>query len=71
MIVAAVGGAHRVDHRGVIALPAAARRMCGLPAGAPVVLVADVRRQRLVVHPAAAVIRLLADHGQRTDRRRR
>lgn len=51
LIVAAVGGVHRVDHRGAIALPA----------GAPVVLVADVRRQRLVVHPAAAVIRLLAD----------
>lgn len=69
MIVTAVGGAHRIDHRGAIALPAAARRMCGIPAGPPVVLVADVRRQRLVVHPAAAVIRLLTEHDSDWPRR--
>jgi bifunctional DNA-binding transcriptional regulator/antitoxin component of YhaV-PrlF toxin-antitoxin module len=62
VIVAAVGGAHRVDHRGAIALPAAARRMSGIPIGPPVLLVADMRRRRLVVHPAAAVVRLLSDY---------
>ena len=62
VFVAAVGGAHRVDHRGAIALPATARRMCGIPTGPPVVLVADLHRQRLAVHPAAAVVRLLTDH---------
>lgn len=62
VIVAADGGAHRVDHRGAIALPAAARRMCRIPTGPPVLLIADLRRQRLVVHPASAVVRLLADN---------
>lgn len=62
VIVAVLGGTHRVDPRGAITLPATARRMCGIPTGPPVLLVADVRRERLVVYPAAAVVRLLADH---------
>jgi hypothetical protein len=56
------GGAHHVDDRGAIALPTAARRMCGLPTGPPVVLLADVARQVVVVLPAATVTRVLAAH---------
>jgi hypothetical protein len=63
VIIAALGGAHRIDHRGAIALPAAARRLCGIPAGRPVLLVAELHRRRLVVYPATAVAELLTEHG--------
>jgi hypothetical protein len=43
-------------------LPAAARRMCGITLGRPVILLAAVHQQILVVHPAAALARLLAAH---------
>jgi bifunctional DNA-binding transcriptional regulator/antitoxin component of YhaV-PrlF toxin-antitoxin module len=61
-ITSAAGGRHRVDDRGALALPAAARRMCGITIGPPVVLVAALRQQLLVVHPAATVARILAAH---------
>jgi hypothetical protein len=48
-------GRHVVDHRGAVTLPAAARRMCGIEPGPPLVLAAAVREQVLVVHPAATV----------------
>jgi hypothetical protein len=54
------GGRHRIDNRSALALPAAARRMCGITSGLPVLLVAAVDEQVLVVHPAASVMRLLA-----------
>lgn len=61
-IASVPGGRHRVDDRGALALPAAARRMCGVTIGQPVVLVAAMHEQILVVHPAATVARLLATH---------
>jgi bifunctional DNA-binding transcriptional regulator/antitoxin component of YhaV-PrlF toxin-antitoxin module len=54
------GGRHRVDDRGALALPAAARRMCGITISRPVILLAAVHQQILVVHPAATVAGLLA-----------
>jgi hypothetical protein len=54
------GGGHRIDDRGALALPAAARRMCGITIGPPVVLVAAVPQQTLLIHPAITVTRLLA-----------
>jgi hypothetical protein len=54
-------GRHTVDRRGDLALPAAARRMCGIGTDQPVVLVAYPAAGLLVVHPAATVARLLAD----------
>ena len=56
------GGAHHVDDRGALALPAAARRMCGIAIGPPVVLVAAVPEQTVLIHPAAIVTRLLTSH---------
>lgn len=59
-IASAAAGRHRVDDRATLTLPAAARRMCGIPTGPTVVLVAVVPEQTLLVHPAATVARLLA-----------
>lgn len=55
-------GGHRIDDRRALALPAAARRMCGITIGPPVVLVAAVPEQTLLIHPATTVTRLLAAH---------
>lgn len=55
-------GWHRIGSRGAVTLPAAARRMCGIDPGPPLVLAAAVAEQLLVVHPAATVARLLAGH---------
>jgi hypothetical protein len=62
VITATPGEAHHVDDRGAIALPTAARRMCGIPTGPPVVLLADIARQVVVVLPAATATRVLAAH---------
>ena len=62
VMIGADDGAHRIDDRGAVALPAAARQMCGIPTGPPVVLVAIMHRQLLVVHPARTVARVLAAH---------
>ncbi|RJQ84685.1 AbrB/MazE/SpoVT family DNA-binding domain-containing protein [Amycolatopsis panacis] len=56
------GGGHAVDRRGAITLPAAARRMCGIEPGPPLLLAAAVREQVLVVHPATLAAHLLAEH---------
>lgn len=56
------GGRHRIDNRDALALTAAARRMCGIAIGPPVVLIADVPEQTLVIHAAVTVTRLLAAH---------
>ncbi|WIV53976.1 hypothetical protein [Amycolatopsis nalaikhensis] len=56
------GGWHAVDHRGAVTLPAAARRMCGIEPGPPLLLAAAVHEQILVVHPAALAAHLLAEH---------
>ena len=62
VMMGAAAGAHRIDDRGAVALPAAARWMCGIPTGLPVVLIAIVHRQLLIVHPARTVARVLAAH---------
>jgi hypothetical protein len=59
-IASVPGGRHRIDNRGALALPAAARRMCGITLGPPVVLAAAVGEQLLLVHSAATVAGLLA-----------
>jgi hypothetical protein len=56
------GGGHHMDDRRALALPVAARRMCGIAIGPPVVLVAAVPEQTVLIHPAITVIRLLAAH---------
>ena len=56
------GGRHRIDNRGALPLPAAARRMSGITLGPPVVLAAAVGEQLLIVHSAATVAGLLAMH---------
>jgi hypothetical protein len=62
VITASPDRAHHVDDRGAIPLPTAARTICGLPTGPPVVLLADVARQVLLVLLAATVTRVLAPH---------
>jgi hypothetical protein len=55
-------GPHILDHRGALHLPAAARHMCGIHPGPPVVLAASLADDVLVIHPAELVARLLATH---------
>lgn len=62
VITASHGAAHHVDDRGAITLPTAVRRMCGLPTGPPVVLLADIAQQVLVVLAATTVTHMLAAH---------
>lgn len=62
VIAALPGGRYHVDQRGALALPATARRMCGITETSPVVLAAAVHDQLLIVHPARTVARLLATH---------
>ncbi len=59
VIGSAVTGLQAVGGRGELALPAAARRMCGIASGAPVLVVAYPARDLLVVHPAGTVAELL------------
>ncbi|MGH3712477.1 MAG: hypothetical protein ACRDT4_03310 [Micromonosporaceae bacterium] len=61
----AASGQHVVRGRGELSLPAAARRMCGLPPGVPVLLAASPAQNVLVLHPASAVARLLVEHHAR------
>jgi hypothetical protein len=58
-------GLHTVGNRGVLTLPAAARSMCGIDIGPPVVLLASLPQDVVVVHPASTVCRLLAGHHAR------
>ena len=54
-------GLHLVGDRGELGLPAAARRMCGITQGPPVLLVAALPLDVLIVHPAHLIAHLLAD----------
>jgi hypothetical protein len=54
------GGGHRIDDRRALALPAAARRMCGIAIGPPVVLIAAVPEQTVLIYPAITVTGVLA-----------
>ncbi len=60
-------GQHVVHSRGELSLPTAARRMCGLPDGASVVLVASPAQDVLVIHPVSTVARLLIEHHARLE----
>ncbi|QYN33508.1 hypothetical protein K1T35_34150 [Pseudonocardia sp. DSM 110487] len=44
-------GSHALDSRGALPLPAAARHMCGIEPGPPVLLAASVAEQSLVIQP--------------------
>jgi hypothetical protein len=59
VLEADVRGVTAVGVRGLIGLPAAARRTCGIEAGSIVLLAALILHQTLVIHPAAEVVRLL------------
>ena len=61
VVGSAPAGLHVVGDRGELGLPAAARRMCGITVGLPVLLVAALPRDVLVVHPAHLIAQLLAD----------
>jgi hypothetical protein len=67
IVVAAVSAGRQqvVGSRGELPLPAAARQMCGIVTGLPVVLAAFPAHDLLVIHPARTVAELLADlHAQ-------
>ncbi|WP_174534869.1 hypothetical protein [Micromonospora chalcea] len=61
LITPAVDGAHAVDTREELPLPAAARHLCGIAPGEPVLLAALTRRNRIVVHPSHTITAVLAD----------
>jgi hypothetical protein len=61
LIGRAATGLHTVGSRGELSLPTAARRMCGITPGPPVLLAASLTEGVLVVHPMPVVARLLAD----------
>jgi bifunctional DNA-binding transcriptional regulator/antitoxin component of YhaV-PrlF toxin-antitoxin module len=61
IVGSAPSGLHVVGDRGELALPAAARRMCGITPGPPVLLVAALPRDVLIVHPAHLIAQVLAD----------
>ncbi len=54
-------GRYVVGSRGELPLPAAARKMCGIVAGQPVLLAAFPSHDLLVIHTARTVAGLLAD----------
>jgi hypothetical protein len=62
LIAATSDGQHTIDHRGAIKLPAPIRRLCGIEYGPPLVLVAVVPEQVMVVHPSTTVAHLLTTH---------
>ncbi|WP_088988727.1 hypothetical protein [Micromonospora chokoriensis] len=61
VIRSASDGRHQVGSRGDLPLPANAQHMCRIGPGQPVLLVAIVTHDPLVVHPVSTVVRLLAD----------
>lgn len=61
VIRSASDGRHQVGSRGDLPLPANARHMCRIASGQPVLLVAIVTHDLLVVHPVGTVVRLLVD----------
>ncbi|MTD59096.1 AbrB/MazE/SpoVT family DNA-binding domain-containing protein [Amycolatopsis pithecellobii] len=54
-------GHHRVDERGAVTLPAAARQMCGIERGPALLLIGKPGERTLFVHSAKILTRLLAD----------
>ncbi|MFG1676148.1 hypothetical protein [Micromonospora sp. NPDC049282] len=51
LITPAADGAHVVGTREELPLPAAARHLCGIATGEPVLLAALPRQNRILVHP--------------------
>lgn len=67
VVGAAPTGPNIVGSRAVLTLPAAARSMCGIEPGHPVVLLASPSQNLLVIHPAGTIIRLLVQHHARLE----
>ena len=61
VVGSAPAGPHAVADRRELGLPAAARHMCGITLGPPVLLVAALPHDVLVVHPAHLIAQMLAD----------
>ncbi|MBW4702055.1 MULTISPECIES: hypothetical protein [unclassified Micromonospora] len=61
LIAPAVDGEHVVGAREELPLPAAARHLCGITPGQPVLLAAFRGRDLIVVHPSNTITTLLAD----------
>jgi hypothetical protein len=61
VIALAPAGRYVVGSRGELPLPVAARRMCRIVVGRPLLLAAFPGHDLLVIHPARTVARLLAD----------
>jgi hypothetical protein len=59
LVASAVNGAYAVGSRGDLALPAAARTLCGLTLAAAVVVAAYPRQDLVMVHPVSTVARLV------------
>ncbi|WP_444948117.1 hypothetical protein [Micromonospora ureilytica] len=60
LITPAAEGAHVVGTREELPLPAAARHLCGIAPGEPVLLAALPRQNRIVVHPSNTIAAVLA-----------
>ena len=60
VVVAALDGRHAVGSRGDLALPAAARQLCGINQHQPVLVAAYPTWDTLVIHPVDMVAALLA-----------
>lgn len=52
----------RIDARGAITLPAAARALCGIGVGSTIVVVAEPASNRLIVQSTTVAVRLLVEH---------
>ncbi|MDG4795570.1 hypothetical protein [Micromonospora sp. WMMD1082] len=61
LIIPAPDGTHGVGTREELPLPAAARRLCGIVTGEPVLLAALPGQNRIVVHPSHTIAAVLAD----------
>ncbi|SBT46927.1 hypothetical protein GA0070621_2755 [Micromonospora narathiwatensis] len=61
LITPAANGGHVVGSREELPLPAAARHLCGITGGEPVLLAAFCGRDLIVVHPSNTITALLAD----------
>lgn len=61
VVRSAADGRQRVSGRGELSLPAAPRALCGIAVDEPVVAVASLARDCVLVHPATVVVELLAD----------
>ncbi|WP_157744390.1 hypothetical protein [Micromonospora viridifaciens] len=61
LITPAADGKHLVGAREELPLPAAARHLCGITPGQPVLLAAFHGRNLIVVHPSNTITTLLAD----------